>query len=136
MSEPTKLPDWAQEEWISGRTNEELDSIASNLSFGVNAMVSLGLVAEIKRLRAMLESHPRWTNKAPTEPGLYWFSLIDSSGVRRHCEVCEIDGILCMATRNLDESKNLPVTRPHRVWAGPLKPPVGEAAFSVTRPES
>lgn len=75
---------------------------------------------------------PRWTSKPPSEPGLYWYALIDSRRVRRTCEVFvwhdtlgrfpELDGKLVV-----QNEKPIPVTKPHRVWAGPLLEPIGEA---------
>lgn len=73
----------------------------------------------------------KWTNKAPTEPGLYWFALLDSDGARRHCEVSIAEfgkhkGKPCI----LGEDGYHLASIPHRVWCGPLKPPSGEAVFS------
>jgi len=74
----------------------------------------------------MMTERPEWTAEAPTEPGLYWFSLLDSDGALRFCKVFEYDGEMCVIT----ESSPVRVAQMHRVWAGPLRHPVGTAAHS------
>ena len=83
---------------------------------------------------------PQWTSKPPTEPGLYWFSLIDSDGTRRHCVVMKATKITHELYDYLKEGdlyvfvteKPTPVVQMHRVWAGPLLSPVGEATHGET----
>lgn len=67
-----------------------------------------------------------WTNKPPTEPGLYWYALIDSTYVRRHCEVFMHRRKACINT----VAGPMPASGPHRVWCGPLPPPSGKATWS------
>lgn len=68
---------------------------------------------------------PSWSSDPPTEPGLYWFALIDSEGARRFCHVFEHRGAMCVIT----DGSPVPVAQMHRVWAGPLRPPDGRAAW-------
>lgn len=74
-----------------------------------------------------MPEHPRWTAEPPSEPGLYWFALIDSKGMTRHCRVYDADGVLVITT----DGGPCPVAQMHRVWAGPLREPVGEATHDV-----
>ena len=78
----------------------------------------------------------QWTNKPPTKPGLYWYAMIDSDGVRRHCEVFIAEfgkhkGKACIIANSWDGGQgSRPVSIPHRVWCGPLSPPTGKASHS------
>lgn len=84
-----------------------------------------------------------WTAEAPTEPGLYWFALIDSEGTRRHCVVMRATKITHELYDYLEEGdlyvfaieKPVPVVQMHRVWAGPLRHPVGTAAYKDRKGE-
>ena len=67
--------------------------------------------------------HPEWTAEPPSEPGLYWFAPLDSKGVRRHCEVHEVDGRMCV----YPDGGAIPLAFMRGVWAGPLREPTGEA---------
>ena len=72
----------------------------------------------------------KWTSKPPTKPGLYWFALLDSDGVRRHCEVFlaefgKYKGKACIWGG--DGGVHHLASIPHRVWCGPLAPPTGKA---------
>ena len=77
---------------------------------------------------------PEWTAEAPTEPGLYWFCLIESEASctpPRHCSVVEdAQGRLVLGVRNEIWERPIPADVPHRVWAGPLRFPVGKAVFT------
>ncbi len=81
---------------------------------------------------------PEWTAQPPTEPGLYWFAMIDSGGIRRHCVVMQATKITHELYDYIEEGdlyvfaieKPTPVIQMHRVWAGPLPHPVGSAAHS------
>lgn len=79
---------------------------------------------------------PQWTCEAPTEPGLYWYAMIDSEGVRRHCQVFIAEfgkhkGKACIIANSWDGGQgNHPASIPHRVWAGPLCEPIGWASHA------
>lgn len=80
-------------------------------------------------------SAPEWTAEPPTEPGLYWYAMIDSHGTRRHCVVHRATKTTHEIWSYLEEGdlyvtgeeKPVPVKQMHRVWAGPLLHPTGEA---------
>ncbi len=89
-----------------------------------------------KRTTSTIEAAPitademNWTSEPPTKPGLYWYALIDSDGMRRHCEVFipdfgEHTGKLCI----MGGEGNHLASIPHRVWSGPLDPPSGHATW-------
>lgn len=68
--------------------------------------------------------YEHWSTDPPTEPGLYWFKLIDSDSLLRFCRVLRnIDGKLVLGSRNYDEEKFISLDDLHRVWAGPLREP-------------
>jgi hypothetical protein len=71
----------------------------------------------------------RMTQRTPTAPGLYWFTL-DEGCVLRYCRVVERHGVLRLGTKNVDDSGDFaPVARlTHRWWAGPLPEPKIESA--------
>ena len=72
---------------------------------------------------------PKWTAEAPTEPGLYWYALIDSDGALHHQKVCEHRGEMCV----INTDAPVRVEQMHRVWAGPLRSPEGERVAFVDR---
>ena len=90
-----------------------------------------------------MTERPEWTAEAPTEPGLYWFALIDSEGTRRHCVVMRATKITHELYDYLEEGdlyvfsmeNPTPVIQMHRVWAGPLLHPVGKAAYKDRKGE-
>lgn len=71
----------------------------------------------------MPDDHPEWTADPPTEPGLYWFALLSSRSVRRHARVFRHRGEMRVDA----DGGPARVDLMHRVWAGPLREPVGEA---------
>ena len=72
-----------------------------------------------------LPEEPEWTHEAPTEPGLYWYAMIESSYQLRTCRVHDVDGVMVV----YGADGHIPAAQAHRVWAGPLREPVGHAAY-------
>ena len=75
------------------------------------------------------QAPPQWFAHPPTEPGLYWFALLKSGDRHppRFCLVVELDGKLVLGHSGYDDAGYQDVTVMHRVWAGPLLFPTGEA---------
>jgi len=85
---------------------------------GVAALSSLAVLPSIGV--EVDQEHPEWTVDPPIEPGLYWYAIIDSqNSTPRSVEVTEFMGRMCVGCRPIVEFK--------RVWAGPLREPVGHA---------
>ena len=85
-------------------------------------------------------SETEWTSDPPIVPGLYWYALIGSEGVRRHTEVYipefgKHKGHCCIVGGSWDAgSAAMLASRPHRVWCGPLRPPTGAAQWAENAP--
>lgn len=114
-----------------GLGTPQIESIKAAIAAVVARHLALAAAPEIA------DFVPTWTADPPTKPGLYWFALIDSDGTRRHCVVIEAGPMVNVVFENLQPGdlyvftgeKPTKVDGMHRVWAGPLLAPAGEAAF-------
>ncbi len=61
-----------------------------------------------------------WHTDPPTQPGLYWFTTLDSTDVQQ-CEIVQFGNRLSVINRRDDSCSYTDVIRLRRNWAGPIR---------------